>query len=191
MLERFRARFGEKFADVWVLLSDTDRFISRAGLMTRYERQLREWRSVLQESKKDIDRTRIIREDIVAFRRARRMEGYELRLGSLDIQVKGFRSDDALSVGFSRMVLMVGESGEVRFIIGSANHIQLDEELNARLREAPSLQPLEPHYLWYRRLDGVLELAGADSEPKDMLDVFIEYVKTHKSDLVRALYKLT
>ena len=182
---------GEKFADVWVLLSDTDRFVSRAGLMSRYERQLREWRSALQESKNDIDRTRQIREDIVEFRKARRAEGFELRLGSLDVQLKGFRSDDAMSVGFRRMVLMVGQGGEVRFITGSANHIQLDDELNARLREVPPSEPLEPHYLWYRRIEGVLELAGADSEPKDMMEHLAEYIQDHKSDLVRALYKLT
>lgn len=182
---------GEKFADAWVLLSDTDRFVSRAGLMPRYEKQLREWRSSLQESRNDIDLTRAIREDIVAFRRARRQEGFELRLGSLDVQLKGFRSDDALSVGFRRMVLMVGASGEIRYITGSANHIQLDEELSVRLRDAPPSEALEPHYLWYRRNEGVLELAGADSEPKDMMEILIPYVEQHKSDLVRALYKLT
>lgn len=182
---------GEKFADVWVLLSDTDRFVSRAGLMPRYERQLREWRSVLQEAKNDMDRTRQIREDIVAFRKARRAEGFELRLGSLDVQLKGYRSDDAISVGFRRMVLMVGQGGEVRYITGSANHIQLDEELNVHLREVPPSEPLEPHFLWYRRIEGVLELAGADSQPKDMMESLSEYIQDHKSDLVRALYKLT
>ena len=191
MFDRFRTRMGERFADVWVLLSDTDRFVSRAGLMPKYERQLREWRSTLQESRNDIDRTRDIREDIVAFRKARREEGYELRLGSLDVQLKGFRSDDAMGVGFSRMVLMIGESGDVRFHVGSANHMQLDEELTARLREVPPSEPLEPHFLWYRRIEGVLELAGADSEPREMFDSLAEYVKDHKSDLVRALYKLS
>ncbi len=191
MLDRFRARMGEKFADVWVLLSDTDRFVSRAGLMPRYENQLREWRAALQESRKDIDRTRLIRDDIVEFRKARRVEGFELRLGSLDVQLKGYRSDDAMGVGFRRMVLMVGKSGNVRYLTGSANHIQLDEELNARIRQAPVNEPLEPHYLWYRRIEGVLELAGADSEPREMMERLAEYVESHKSDLVRALYKIT
>ena len=71
---------GEKFADVWVLLSDTDRFVSRARLMKRYEGQLRRWRSELSESRGDTERIREIREEIIAFRRARRAEGWELRL---------------------------------------------------------------------------------------------------------------
>jgi len=190
VFDRVRSRMGEKLADVWVLLSDTDRFLSRAGLMPRYERQVREWRSRLQESRNDLEVTREIRDHIVEFRKARRAEGWELRLGSLDVVVKGFRSDDAMGVGFRRMVLMVGENGEIRFITGDANHIQLDAELNARLRETPPSEPLDSHYLWYRRIEGVIELAGADSQPKDSQDLLIDYVARHKSDLVRAMFKL-
>jgi len=182
---------GEKFADVWVLLSDTDRFVSRARLMFRYERQLREWRSELQKSRNDINRTSEIRNDIIAFRRARRAEGWELRLGSLDIQLKGFRKDDAMSVGFRRMVLLVGENGEVRFVTGTANHIQLDQEISMQLRQAPPSEPLEPHYLWYRRIEGVMELAGADSQPVDSQENLKKYIENHKSDLVRAMFRLT
>jgi hypothetical protein len=182
---------GEKFADVWVLLSDTDRFVSRARLMPRFERQLREWRSNLQQARNDIDTTNGIREEIVAFRRARRAEGWELRLGSLDVKLKGFRKDDAMSVGFRRMILMVGLSGEIRFITGSANHIELDSEMNNHLRQSPPSEPLEPHYLWYRRIEGVLELAGADSQPEDSHERLKTYIEDHKSDLVRAMFKLT
>lgn len=181
---------GEKFADVWVLLSDTDRFVSRAKLMPRYERQLREWRAALQQSRGDLDQTTLIRDEIIAFRRARRAEGWELRLGSLDIQVKGFRGDDATAAGFSRMVLMVGDRGEVRYIVGTANHIQLDEELNMQIRRSHTAGSLEPHYLWYRRTEGVLELAGADSQSKESQERLKEYVEEHKSDLVRALFNL-
>jgi hypothetical protein len=191
LFERFRSRMGEKLADAWVLLSNTDRFVSRAGLMPKYERQLRQWRSDLQSAGNDIDRTRDIRDEIIAFRKSRRNEGWELRLGSLDIQVKGFRSDDAMGVGFRRMVLYVGEGGDIRYIAGSANHIQLDEEMNVRFRQTPPTEPLEPHYLWYRKVDDVLELAGADSQPKESQERLIDYVERHKSDLVRALYKLS
>ena len=181
---------GEKFADVWVLLSNTDRFVSRAGLMTKYERQLRQWRADLQNAGNDMDRTRDIRDEIVAFRKARREEGWELRLGLLDVQVKGFRSDDAMGVGFRRMVLYVGERGEVRYIVGSANHIQLDEEMNVRLMQSPSVEPLEPHYLWYRKVDDVIELSGADSQSRESQERLVDYVARHKSDLVRALYRI-
>jgi hypothetical protein len=181
---------GEKFTDVWVLLSDTDRFVSRARLMFRYEKQLRQWRSRLTESSRDMDVAREVRDQIVAFRRDRRLEGWELRLGSLDIQVKGFRSDDAMSAGFRRMVAMVNESGEVRYAVGSGNHVQLDKELTVALRHAPPKVPLESHYLWYRRNGGVLELAGADSQPRDSHEKLKVYVEEHKSALVRAFYKL-
>ncbi len=186
-----RARMGERFVNVWVLLSDTDRFVSRAGLMFRYENQLREWRSALNSSKNDDEVSRRIRDDIIAFRKARRLEGWELRLGSLDVQVKGFRSDEAMGVGFRRMVLMLGETGEIRYITGSANHVQLDEELQMRLRAGPPGGLLTAHYLWYRRTEGVIELAGADSEPRELFEHLIEYVDRHKSALVRALYSLT
>ena len=91
MFEKLRTRVGERFADVWVLLSDTDRFVSRARLMNRFESQLREWRSQLQNARGDQIRISDIRSEIVAWRSARREEGWELRLGSLDVQVKGFR----------------------------------------------------------------------------------------------------
>ena len=55
MFERFRSRMGEKFADIWVLLSDTDRFVSRARLMIKYERLLREWRSGIQQARGDLE----------------------------------------------------------------------------------------------------------------------------------------
>ncbi len=182
---------GDKYADIWVLLSDTDRFVSRAGLMKKFEGQLRAWRSEIQKCKTDVQRTRDIRDDIISFRRARREEGWELRLGSLDIKVKGFRNDDALSVGFQRMVLMVGENGDIRYITGTANHIELDREMNMQLRRSPPAAPLEPHYLWYRRIDGVMELAGADSQPRESHVILKEYITLHKSELVRAMYKLS
>jgi hypothetical protein len=159
--------------------------------MPRFELQLREWRAALQSARNNIDRAREIRNEIVEFRRARRMEGWELRLGSLDIQLKGFRKDDALGQGFRRMVLMVGEKGVVRYITGSANHIQLDEDLNFKNRQSPPSEPLEPHYLWYRRVEGVLELAGADSQSEESHEKLKKYIENHKSDLVKVLHKIT
>ena len=190
LLRRLISHLGERYTDIWVLLSDTDRFVSRAGLLKRYERLLRDWRSALTTSRNDIERIRKVRDEIVAFRRQMRGEGWELRLGSLDVQLKGFRGDDAVAEGFRRMVMLAGEGGEVYYIVGSANHIQLDEELKDQLRESHLSGSLEPHYLWYRRIEGILELAGADSQSADSHERLKEYIDSHKSALVKAMYKL-
>lgn len=190
MLRKIRHRLNERFTNVWVLLSDTDRFVSRAGLMKQYEKQLRDWRLMIQESRKDIDRIREIRDEIIRFRRCRREEGWELRLGSLDVQLKGFRSDDAMNVGFQRMVLILEKSGAVQYIVGSGNHIQLEHNLQQKLRQADHLELQGVHYLWYRRTEGVLELAGADSELRESYEELKIYIEKNKSSMIKALYKL-
>ena len=171
MLEGFRQRFGERFGDVWTLLSDTDRFVARARLMDRYESQLRRWRADLREAQHaDAETLRRVRGEITEFRKARRAEGWELRLGSLDVQVKGFRSDEAMGVGFVRMVLYVSDDGGAVYLTGSANHIELDDNMRERIGRMNLASNWRPHFLWYRRHEGVIELAGADSEAKDDLE---------------------
>jgi len=181
---------GERFTDVWVLLTDTDHFVSRAGLLEKYESQLKTWRSNLMRFKNDGEVRRRIRREIVDFRRERRVEGWELRLGWLDVQLKGFRSDDAMAVGFQRLVLLICDSGEIRFIAGSGNHIELDRELELKLRQSPLDGTVERHYLWYRRIEGMIELAGADSEMKESFERLKVYVDEHKSSLVKAMHAL-
>ncbi|OQX29942.1 MAG: hypothetical protein B0D92_01030 [Spirochaeta sp. LUC14_002_19_P3] len=173
------------------MLSDTDRFVSRANLMERYEPVLRQWRASLQKHRLDNEKIHQIRDEIIAFRRARREEGWELRLGSLDIQLKGFRSDDAMGLGFRRMILMAGESGAVRYITGSANHIQLSEELRQQIQYSPHAEPMDTHYLWYRRMEGIIELAGADSQSKESHEHLKNYIDRHKSAMVKALYNIS
>ena len=187
----WRAQLGERHANIWVLLSDTDRFLSRARLMPRYERRMREWRQRLEEHRRDPEVIRSIRDELVALRRALRAEGWELRLGSMDVAVKGFRSDDSLARGFRRMVLVLGYEGAVYYAVGEANHITLGEELQGRLRTAQRPARASPHYLWYRVAGGLIELAGADSEPRENFEVLKGIVDDRKSDLVRALRKLT
>ncbi len=173
-----------------MLLSDTDNFVSRSGLTKHYDRTLREWRRAIQENRKNPERIQHIRNEIVSFRRARRSEGWELRLGSLDIHLKGFRSDDALALGFRRMVLMAGDSGVIRYVVGSANHIELGQELEQQIRRHPLPENGYTHYLWYRRIAGAIELAGADSQPRDSHERLKHYIDRHKSSLVKAMYKL-
>lgn len=189
-LREIQERFGELFANAWVLLSDTDRFLSRARLMPRYERRVREWRQRLQESRGDPEAIREVRQEIVGFRKALRSEGWELRLGSLDVVVRGFRSDDSLARGFRRMVIYLAENGSIYHVTGDANHIELDEDLRTQLRARSIGGAMQPHYLWYRVSAGRIELAGADSEDRESLDRFSEVVDERKSDLVKALRDL-
>jgi hypothetical protein len=189
-LNDLRSRLGERFADAWVLLSDTDRFLSRARLMPRYERRVREWRRRLTESSGDPETVREIRSEIVAVRKGLREQGWELRLGSLDIAVKGFRSDDSLARGFRRLVLYLAVDGGIYYTQGDANHVALDEELRHSLRAMKITGPMTPHYLWYRIGAGLIELAGADSESRESFEQLKESVEARKSDLIRALGKL-
>lgn len=189
-LKDLRARFGERFSDVWVLLSDTDRFLSRASLMPRFERRVREWRQRLQESRGSLEIVREVRAEIVTFRKALRDAGWELRLGSLDIEVRGFRSDASSARGFRRMALGLAADGGIYYTEGDANHAALDDELRTTVRAMKVAGPVRTHYLWYRVTGGLIELAGADSESKDSFEVLKESVQARKSDLVRALRKL-
>lgn len=186
-LRDLRARLGEQLADVWVLLSDTDRFFSRSKLMPRYENRLRDWRRRLDQHRNDPEVMRDVRGEIIAIRKALREEGWELRLGSLDIRVAGFRSDDALARGFRRMVLALSTTGSIYHIVGEPNHSDLKEMLTSRTPPRVAGERLSYHYLWYRVSAGVIELAGADSEPRESLEELQGAVEDRKSDFVKAL----
>ena len=189
-LKDLRARLGEQLTDVWVLLSDTDRFLSRSKLMPRYENRIRDWRRRLDQHRNDPEVIRAVRGEIIAVRKALREEGWELRLGSLDIRVAGFRSDDAQSRGFRRAVLAVSSLGNIYHLTGDQNHIELKEWLSVRLPPRKPGESLSYHYLWYRVSAGVMELAGADSEPREDLEHLRESVEDRKSDFVKALRDL-
>lgn len=182
-----RARLGERFADVWTLLSDTDRFLSRARLLERYQSRLRDWRTRLTEARGDSEKTKAVREEIVAVRKALRDEGWELRLGSVDVVARGFRSDDAMAHGFKRMVISLHADGGINYITGSENHIELAEDLRRNLQTRRIGGMTEAHYLWYRVGHGLIEFAGADSETRDDFEHFRQVVEERKSDIVRAM----
>ena len=186
-----RARLGERFADIWVLLSDTDSFLSRAWLKPRFERRVREWRLQLQEGRGEPETVRAVRDEIIAVRRALREEGWELRLGSMDVVLRGFRSDDSTAHGFRRMVLLLAGNGSIHHAVGDANHLTLDGELRRRLSGMKLSGPRESHYLWYRVGRGEIELAGADSETREAYERLQVTVEERKSDLVKAFRRLT
>lgn len=189
-LKDLATHVGERLTDIRVLLADTDRFLSRSRLMPRYENRVRDWRRRLNQYGSDPEVARQVRTEIVAVRRALRQAGWELRLGSMDIRVAGFRSDDSLARGFRRMVLILTSLGHIYPFIGDANHLELHDLLIHRLPPRGSDETIEFHYLWYRRSAGLIELAGADSEPRESLVQLQETVEKRKSDFVKTLRNL-
>ncbi len=185
------SNINEYFASVWTLMSDTTIFLSNnTKIFHQYEAQLRELRHRLEQSKKDTEVLHEVRGELVAIRKSLRMQGYNLRLGSLDLKLQGFRNDDALAEGFTRCVLYLMEDDDVLYITGTANHIELDSALESRL-SASGYKPIsQKHYLWFKWENRILILSGAASETKEDFEDFREYVEEKKSHLVRKLSKI-
>lgn len=182
---------NEYFASVWTLMSDTTIFLTNnTKIFHQYEAQLRELRHRLEKNRTDTEVMQDVRHELVIIRKALRMQGYNLRLGSLDLRLEGFRNDDALSEGFTRCVLFIAEDGDILYISGTANHIELDSALESRLA-ASGYRPIDAkHFLWFKWENRVLILSGAASETKDDFDDFREYVRENKSHVLRKLAKL-
>ena len=188
-MNRFLNNLAEGLASTWKLLSDTGNFLSRAGLLERYGQELTGLRSQLYRYRKDPETVRRVREQVVALRRELRTEGHDLRLGSRDIALEGFRHDDAMGEGFRRLVLGLAE-GEVVALAGDLNHIELAEALEARLRAARARPAYRVHFLWYRWRNRVLVLSGAASETAQGFEELKEYFAVNKEFLLRKLAHL-
>jgi hypothetical protein len=189
-MNRFFNTLAEATASTWRLLSDTTNFLSRARLLTQYEQELKGWRDRLQRFRNDPVSVRQIREEVVALRRGLRLQGHDLRLGSKDIHLEGFRHDDAMGEGFRRLVLCLTES-EIYYVAGDLNHIALGQMLEDRLRRSPRRhQSHETHYLWYRWRKDVLVLSGAASETQESFETLREHFEENKNRLLRALSRL-
>ena len=128
-MRTFFNTLAESTSSTWRLLSDTTNFLSRVKLLDSYETELRNWRERLSHKRTDPQVYGDVRQDIVALRRLLREQGYDLRLGSKDIALEGFRNDDAMGEGFQRIVLGLADD-DVYYIAGSANHIELDKMLD-------------------------------------------------------------
>jgi hypothetical protein len=188
-MNRFLNNLAESLASTWKLLSDTTNFLSRVSLLERYEQELIQMRNQLYRFRKNPETVRRVREQVVALRRELRKQGYELRLGSRDIALEGFRHDDAMAEGFRRLVLGIGE-GDVVALAGDLNHIELAEALEARLRAARSGQAYRLHFLWYRWHNRVLVLSGAASETAQAFEELKEYFAANRDFLLRKLVRL-
>jgi hypothetical protein len=188
-MNRFFNNLAEGLASTWKLLSDTGNYLSRAGLLERYGRELTELRTRLYRYGKDVETLRQVREQVVGLRRELRKQGHDLRLGSRDISLEGFRHDDAMAEGFRRLVLGVAE-GDVVALAGDLNHLELAEALEGRLRAMRPRQAYRQHFLWYRWRNRVLVLSGAASETAQGFEELKEYFTANKELLLRKLAHL-
>jgi hypothetical protein len=160
---KVRASLSEHFASAWRLLSDTTNFLSRTSAFPQYEAQLAALRLRLASSGKDDATVRAIRAELTDMRKALRLAGYDLTLGSLDLEIKGFRNDASLSQGFRRMVLFIGRRA-LYVLSGEENHRALHDILDRECARQRVGDILQKHYLWYRWNNGLLSVSGADSE---------------------------
>jgi len=182
-------RLAESASSTWRLLSDTTNFLSRQKILEGYEQELRRWREQLAQHRTDARVMRDVREDIVALRRALREQGYDLRLGSKDIALEGFRNDDALGEGFQRIALGLADD-DVYYVAGQANHIELAEMLETQCRQKRSCKPYHLHCLWYRWRNDVLVLSGAASETAQAFEELKTWFGLNRELLLKKLMRL-
>jgi len=179
-------RFAESISSTWRLLSDTTNFLSRMKLLDQYETELRAWRERLSRNRNSQQVAREVRRDIVELRKHLRASGYDLRLGSKDIALEGWRHDDAMAEGFRRIVLGIADT-DVYYVAGDSNHNDLAE---AQCRARRGCRPYNLHCLWYRWRANVLVISGAASETSEQFEEFRKYFERNKDFLLRKLSTL-
>ena len=189
MKNRFLNNLAEGVASTWKLLSDTTNYLSQARLLESYGQELTEMRNQLYRFRKNPETARQVREQVVALRRELRLQGHDLRLGSRDIALEGFRHDDAMGQGFRRLVLGVA-ANDVVALAGDLNHNELADLLDQRLMRQRRDQSFSMHFLWYRWRNNVLVLSGAASETAESFEELKSYFAENKELLLRKLARL-
>jgi hypothetical protein len=186
-----RQSLSERFASAWVLLSETTNFLSRTNAFAQYELQLQDLRRRLREGEKDAAVIKAVKGEIVLLRGALRLQGYDLALGKLDLEVRGYRNDAAIAEGFERLVLAIGERN-LYWLSGEANHLELERWLERQIIAQTPDVIHQKHYLWFRWSNSVLILSGADSENVEDFEELKRYVadKDRKLALLARLKKL-
>ena len=183
---------NEYFSSAWTLLSDTTIFLSNnTKIFHHYELQLRDLRHKLESNRTNQEVIREVREEVAAIRKSLRMQGYNLKLGSLDLRLEGFRNDDAIVRGFKRCVLYLLEDGDIIYITGMSNHIELDAAMEARLATSGYRSINQKHYLWFKWVNRVLVLSGAASETVEDFEELKEYAAQHKDIMIKKLGKIS
>jgi len=182
----------EYFSSAWTLLSDTTIFLTNnTKIFHHYENHLRELRHRLESNRNNHEVIHEVRKEVAEIRKSLRLQGYNLKLGSLDLKLEGFRNDDAIAQGFKRCVLFLLDDGNIQYITGMSNHIELDAALEARTAATGYHSISQKHYLWFKWRNRVLILSGAASESRDDFDNFRDYVEEYRSSLVRKLSRIS
>jgi hypothetical protein len=183
-MKRIINQLREEFSSIWTLLNDTELFIKRIEKFDEYEFDFRIWRANIAAHRQDAYILKDIREEVVALRKSLRASGYDLLMGSKDIEVRTFLNDTALGYGFRRMSLVVGNN-DLFYITGETNHLELIRYLELQLG-VQSLSSLgEVHCLWYMWKNNVLLLFGADSESADDFEKFKVYAASNKMFMLK------
>lgn len=168
--------FKEEFAKTWTLLNDTENFLKRFSLFEEYESRLKQWRSELSNLQNRHESSHDIRARIISFRKELRLQGYDLRLGGMDIISVGSKSDDAPRYGFKRATIHLGKP-RISWLTGEENHVELMRHLTVLSGE---LNYENIHNIWFRWNGSVLEIAAADSEGADQYILLKEFIQNNK-----------
>jgi hypothetical protein len=181
----------EEIASIWTLLNDTAVFLSRIKKAEDYEKDFKEWRAQLQRFQGDVNVRRDVREKIIALRKFLRAQGYDLVLGSRDLQLFGFKSDDATLQGYRRLVIAISkDQKDIFYLSGEDNHVSLIEFLAARLGTGSLYAMADVHSLWYRWRDNVLQICGADTETREDYENLKKFAENNKNLILKKLKKL-
>lgn len=179
----------EEIASIWKLLNDTTIFLTRIKKFNEYENQIREWRSKLQRFRNNPNIRKEVRQSIIYLRNSFRSQGFDLKLGSKDVEVFGFMSDDALIYGFKRIVLVIDDD-DLFYITGEDNHQTLMNLMALRLKVENIYYFNNIHNLWFRWHNNILQFYGADSEGRESLEKFVEFVKNNKDFILKKMRNL-
>lgn len=178
----------DSFRSDWKLLSDTEHFLASTPLQRSYEQQFTVWRKRLQTEKNDAVRASV-REELVALRKALRMEGYDLSLGAIRLIVKDFVNDDAAARGFRRVVICFCDTG-VYWLSGEANHLELGSALQSELERKRLYIHPEMHYLWFLWERNALLLSGSATESPETFERLQTRVQANPQKVLRYLKTL-
>jgi site-specific recombinase len=156
-----------KITEVWRLLNETALFLQRTAARKNFEAPLAVLRGMLQKSPDNVSVINEVFRHLVELRKQLRTAGYDLSVAKYRLLFDGFRNDDSLAEGFTRLVIFIAEAA-FYWKTGDENHLALAVFLERQLEKRKITAILEMHYLWYQRTKTKLILSGAATErPED------------------------